>query len=226
MVTKLSTQKKTGTLSSLLAIGCIGTKHSTSITRHMTYGDSKILSIHEHIQKLYYCHMRNQEMRLIPTLIGMPGLSGSSMLMSSMLGQSPLHLTEGRSIFSGFDGLDVTFHSKPARWQCGCIALASLMPAILVPLAFWIPLWSSMVSTSYWHLCMAKLMSFWVHHNLLHDCRCRKLLIGAITTSTCEWSLILEYIQRIDPVAGLLTEICSCNLLALVLDTKLPTTTQ
>jgi hypothetical protein len=186
MVTKLSIQRKTGTPSNSSAIGYISTKHSVSTTQRTTYVDNKILSIHEHTRTLYCCHMKKQVTNSMPILIGMQELLEFSTLMLSISGQSQLHQTSVGSIFSGFDGLAVMFRSKLVGQQSACIALVSLMLVNLTHLDFWILLRSSVVPTLYQPLPMAEQLSFLVHPNLLHDYHYRKILIGAITMSTCE----------------------------------------
>jgi len=106
--------------------------------------------------------------------------------MFFILGQSQFRLTSAESIFFGFGGLAVMFHSNLVGPQNGCIALVFLTLAALMLLVFWILLWSSVAYTSYQPLLTAKLLSFSVHRNLLHDYHCEKILIGVITMSTCE----------------------------------------
>jgi hypothetical protein len=122
----------------------------------------------------------------MPILIGMQELLEFSTSTLFISGQSQLHQTSVGSIFSGFDGLAATFHSELVGQQSVCIALVSLMLTGLAHSDFWILLRSSVVSTLYQPLPMAEQPSFLVHLNLLHDYHYRKILIGAITMSTCE----------------------------------------
>jgi hypothetical protein len=130
--------------------------------------------------------MKKQVTKSMPILIGIQELLEFFTSTLFISGQSQLHHTSVSSIFSGFDGLAVMFRSKLVGQQSACIALISLMLVVLAHLDFWILLRSSVVPTLYQPLPMAKQLSFLVHLDLLHDYHYRKILIGAITMSTCE----------------------------------------